>query len=323
MGFIRYFDLLILLLFGLIWLGLVIFLRVKKKKRFVYLILFTLFYIYLFKVLDITIIQFQSLLILRLFTPDLILRGGTAEQSMNLFPLITLTLEDLKTSLLNILMLIPFGFGLPLINKDLSMKKIIVMGALLSIAIELIQLITGLLAKMTFRIADINDVIFNTAGVVVGYFAFVILKKWIHLRNYKNIVISALIAIAVVATIVYGVTVYEKSQPVKSRVGAGAEHSARFDDKQEGEMSQSGDPCGGTGGNGQIVSIGKNTFILKRKEDSRLIVKLSDRAMINTSSGSAVLSDLKQGDRVTLVGGPNIDGSFTADTVVVCNGTKK
>ena len=104
--------------------------------------------------------------------PDLILNGQTAGKDMNLIPFITLTPQDLKTSLLNILLLIPFGFGLPFIT-NFRMKKIVIMGALFSIVIEFLQLITGLMAKITFRIADINDVIFNTVGVVIGYILFV------------------------------------------------------------------------------------------------------------------------------------------------------
>jgi glycopeptide antibiotics resistance protein len=42
------------------------------------------------------------------------------------------------------------------------MKKIAVIGALFGIVIEFLQLITGFIARITFRIADINDVIFNT-----------------------------------------------------------------------------------------------------------------------------------------------------------------
>ena len=44
-------------------------------------------------------------------------------QAMNLIPLVTLTPQDLKTSLLNILLMIPFGFGLPFIT-NFRMKKI-------------------------------------------------------------------------------------------------------------------------------------------------------------------------------------------------------
>lgn len=86
-----------------------------------------------------------------------------------------------------------------------------------------------------------------------------------------------------------------------------------------GEIPQSEDLCGGTGGNGQVVSVGTNEFTMKRNDDgSDQVVHLSGQATIKTSAGSVSLSDLKVGYRVTLVGGPNPDGSFTADFVVVC-----
>ena len=144
----------------------------KKKKSVVYLLFFTIFYIYLFKVLDYTLFQFQSLLLLKLFMPNLMLRGQAGGDAINVIPLIMLSPSDLKTSFLNILLFVPFGFGLPLIT-NLRMRKIVIMGAIVSIIIELLQLVTGLAAKITFRIADINDVIFNTIGVAVGYMLFV------------------------------------------------------------------------------------------------------------------------------------------------------
>jgi glycopeptide antibiotics resistance protein len=163
-------HLLTVVLFGLIWIGIVTFLRLKKSLA--YLIFFTIFYVYIVKVLDYTLFQFQSLVLLKHFMPDLILNGQAVGKVMNLIPLITLTPQDLKTSLLNILLLIPFGFGLPFIT-NFRMKKIVVTGALFSILIEFLQLITGFMAKITFRIADINDVIFNTVGVAIGYILFV------------------------------------------------------------------------------------------------------------------------------------------------------
>ena len=167
-----YFDLLTVLFFALIWIGIITFLWLKKKKSLAYLIFFTIFYAYIVKVLDYTLFQFQSLILLKHFMPDLILNGQTAGKSMNLLPLITLTPQDLETSLLNILLLIPFGFGLPFVT-NFRMKKTVVIGALFSIVIEILQLITGFMAKITFRIADINDVIFNTVGVAIGYILFV------------------------------------------------------------------------------------------------------------------------------------------------------
>jgi glycopeptide antibiotics resistance protein len=172
MRLVMYFDLLTLLLFGLIWICIATFLWLKKKESLLYLIFFTIFYIYIIKVLDYTLFQYQSLLLLKYFMPDLILQGQEAGKNMNLIPLITLIPQDLKTSFLNILLLIPFGFGLPFIT-NFRIKKVVVIGTLFSIGIEFLQLITGFMAKITFRIADINDVIFNTVGVALGFFLFV------------------------------------------------------------------------------------------------------------------------------------------------------
>ncbi len=172
MGIVRYFDVLTILNFGLLWIGIVLFLRLKKKKSLVYLLFFTIFSVYLFKVLDYTLFQFQSLLLLKLFMPGLILKGQAAGKELNLIPLMTLIPQDLTTSLLNMLLFVPFGFGLPFIT-NLRMKTVVVIGMLVSISIELLQLLTGFMAKITFRIADINDVIFNTVGVAIGYMLFV------------------------------------------------------------------------------------------------------------------------------------------------------
>lgn len=178
-----------ILLVGLIWLGIAAFLLLKKKKGLVYVLFFTIFYVYLFKVLDYTLIQFQSLLLLQHFVPDLMLRGIEAGRNVNFIPLITLTLEDVKTSLLNVLFMMPFGFGLPLIT-NFRMKRVVVAGLLLSIGIEFLQLVTGFMANTTFRVADINDLIFNTIGVAIGYMLFVGFVR-IYRRMFSNWKISA------------------------------------------------------------------------------------------------------------------------------------
>jgi glycopeptide antibiotics resistance protein len=163
------FDLLIIFLFGLIWFGIIMILRTKKSR--VFLVFFTVFYIYLVMVLYYTLFQFQSLILLKLFNPHLMLNGFAAGKELNLIPLVTLTPGDMQTSLLNILMMAPFGFILPFI-ADYRMKKVVVSAMLFSLAIELTQWLTGRLAGVTFRVADVNDVIFNTLGAAVGYVLF-------------------------------------------------------------------------------------------------------------------------------------------------------
>ncbi len=171
-----------ILLVGLIWFFIAAFLKLKKRKSFVYLFFYTIFFIYLYKVLDYTLLQFQSLLLLQYFLPNLMLNGVEAGKAVNLIPIATLTLTDVKTSFLNIVMMMPFGFGLPFIT-DFRMKKVVFAGLLLSITIEFLQLITGFVANTTFRVADINDLIFNTIGAAVGYILFV---AFVHLFSNWN-----------------------------------------------------------------------------------------------------------------------------------------
>jgi glycopeptide antibiotics resistance protein len=159
-------------LVSLIWIGITVFLRLKKKKSLVYLLFFTILYFYIVTVLNYTLYQYQSLIILSHFTSNLMLHGLAAGKSLNLIPIITLTPQDLKTSLLNILLMMPFGFGLPFLT-DFRMKKIVFTGFLVSVVIEFLQFVTGFVSNTTFRIADVNDLIFNTIGVAIGYILFI------------------------------------------------------------------------------------------------------------------------------------------------------
>lgn len=78
----------------------------------------------------------------------------------------------LSQAFLNILLTVPFGFGLPFV---LRVRPLTVIGAgvLFSVGIEVAQLVADALylALPTWSI-DINDVILNTTGVIVGYVAF-------------------------------------------------------------------------------------------------------------------------------------------------------
>jgi len=67
--------------------------------------------------------------------------------------------------ILNIILFIPFGFMFPIIHQKLS-KATIAFGVLLSLAIEIMQYITGR------GLADIDDLINNALGAVIGYFIY-------------------------------------------------------------------------------------------------------------------------------------------------------
>lgn len=173
MGWSIDFDLSTVLLAALVWIGIVLFLRFKRKNTFVYLLFFTIFYIYIVKMLEVT--QFPIYLSESMRAN----MGQNVLVNANLIPLIQLGLQDLEHSLLNILITIPFGFGLPFIT-NIKFKKVIWFGFLTSVTLEILQLFIGLGAGFTFRVVDINDVIFNTTGVVIGYALFVMFIRAIR-----------------------------------------------------------------------------------------------------------------------------------------------
>ena len=69
----------------------------------------------------------------------------------------------------NILFFIPFGFLLPVS----SWKKALIAGFGFSLCIELAQYAGGL------GLAELDDVICNTIGAVIGFWLMYLIKKWI------------------------------------------------------------------------------------------------------------------------------------------------
>ena len=69
----------------------------------------------------------------------------------------------MKNTILNIILFIPMGFFVPAVWKNFrSFKTMFFVGLAVSLGIELLQI-------FTFRLTDIDDLITNTAGTVLGY----------------------------------------------------------------------------------------------------------------------------------------------------------
>lgn len=85
---------------------------------------------------------------------------GKLDNSINLIPFSS---EGAMTYILNIIMFMPLGFLLPLIWENFrNAKKVVLMGFLMSLAIEICQL-------FNIRTTDIDDLLMNTLGTLVGY----------------------------------------------------------------------------------------------------------------------------------------------------------
>lgn len=70
----------------------------------------------------------------------------------------------------NMLMFIPMGILLPLVFKKINKKNIFIISILIPLSIEILQPIVG-------RSFDIDDIIMNFIGIIIGYLAVVIFRK--------------------------------------------------------------------------------------------------------------------------------------------------
>jgi glycopeptide antibiotics resistance protein len=204
----------------------------------------------------------------------------------------------------NIALLVPIGLLVPFVYRSMTWKASLVLGVAAGLCIEVMQTV------LRVGIFDIDDVILNALGVMIGYAAFALLAQWIHSRSYEKITIAAVTALAAAAAFYGGVVYPMTHQPVNPLKDAGGVPSDRSDN--------GGDLCGGTGGTGQIVSMRNHTITIKRKDGVIQALALTDRTTISTSAGPASESDLKTGDRVTVV----VYDRETATTVLKCKDSR-
>jgi len=117
----------------------------NNKKR---TLLYTVFAFYLVAVL--TLVGFPDIMSL------------TLDFAINVIPFADI-ISDFKNACLNVLLFIPLGIFLPVLwDKYRNAKNTIIFGLCATGAIEVAQI-------FTFRTTDINDVITNIAGTLVGY----------------------------------------------------------------------------------------------------------------------------------------------------------
>jgi glycopeptide antibiotics resistance protein len=79
----------------------------------------------------------------------------------------------------NILLTIPFGFGVNFVDR-VKPRNILWLAIAVGIFLELLQLVLALIVRSPFRAIDINDVLLNAIGALIGYGLFKIFG-WIYL----------------------------------------------------------------------------------------------------------------------------------------------
>lgn len=92
------------------------------------------------------------------------------------FNFIPFAVNGVSTNVLNVIMFVPFGFMLPIMwNEFESFKKTVEAGFLFSLFIEITQM-------FNFRATDVDDLMMNTLGTVIGFGIYYIL----FVKIFKN-----------------------------------------------------------------------------------------------------------------------------------------
>ena len=159
------FDWLIMMLLSFLYIGIVFYYVKYKKRKVPYIIVFTLFFVYMAEVLKYT----QFPICLNVDMEEL------NRQCVNYIPFHFLSIEDVKIFVLNIIITVPFGFLVPILYK-FDWRKIIVSGILFGAITEIIQAGGEAFVGVNMHRIDINDVIANFSGVVIGYAGYCLLR---------------------------------------------------------------------------------------------------------------------------------------------------
>jgi glycopeptide antibiotics resistance protein len=145
-----------------------------RKRSFSYVFFFTIFSIYL------------AIGLIQVIFPFVIHGNGDNwpfRLSLNLIPFDfggcgQLPGECLTQVFQNILLTIPFGFGLRFLTR-FKARNIFWIALAVGLSTEGIQLVISLVFQSAFRSVDINDTLLNAFGVLVGYAAFNIFA-WLY-----------------------------------------------------------------------------------------------------------------------------------------------
>ncbi len=160
------------LLAGLACLVLLLILLWRRERKQASLVYFTLFWLYLLYV--------TSLIVFPIPLPGNFEARDSVSRILsriNLVPFAFSGLFSLAPAVIfenlagNILLTVPFDFGINFLTR-LPARRIPWIALAVGLSLELSQLVVSLLIGLAYRGIDINDVILNAVGVLIGYGLF-------------------------------------------------------------------------------------------------------------------------------------------------------
>lgn len=247
--------------------------------------------------------------------------GGTHDGNPNLIPFKTIYPYMLGDKgwiiaginlLGNIVLLVPIGFLIPFVSRKTNWKIMIIIAIISGLVIELLQ------TFLKVGIFDIDDVILNGIGVMIGYWVFLGFQQMINIVGLKIIIVFFTVCILLLS-VLSGMYFHKNGNlPIGLEKAPNLMENS-LDKSSSAHSKDNNDPCGGTGGIGPIIEKGLHTITIKRKDGVTELVKITDQTKLQNGAGTITESDLNIGDRVTVVVGLFKEDDKIASAVLVCN----
>lgn len=161
-----------------------------RKQNLSYLLFFSIFWFYLLGVVSVVIFPI-------VINTDY--KGVPFKPNINFVPFYFGNCFEAvslcaKSVIQNIVLTVPFGFGINFLIKT-KPKTILWLSLALGALFEFLQLTLSFVFRSGFRATDINDVLLNGTGVLVGYVLFR-LFAWLYLNvtDYFNLKLKFIFA---------------------------------------------------------------------------------------------------------------------------------
>lgn len=212
----------------------------------------------------------------------------------------------------NIILLVPVGLLVPFVFPAVHLKKSILFAVFSGLLIE------GMQTLLHVGIFDIDDVILNGIGYLMGYWIYLLLPRFWNLLKSSKVFLAFLVAVVLTTICVFYSWYLSITSEIHMRSAQlnGDIHSKK--NIQSPDQLQQ-DPCRGTGGTGTIMEVDQDAMLIQRKDGVKELIHITEKTTIKQSSGNATVKDLQVGDHVTVVVGLIKEDAQAASLILICS----
>lgn len=133
--------------------------------------------------------------------------------------------------------------------------------------------------------------------------------------NNKNIALVGLGFVAIAGLSFFGGLKYQQNKQYVS-ISPSSGTNGQFAGRGQTNSRQTGNRMGFRPNSGEIISADANSITIKLQDGSSKIILLTSKTIINKAT-TATISELVAGERVTIIGQDNSDGSINAQNIQV------